>query len=125
GPAERRVLDVDPGSGPAVRIAAQRINGTLDGTLFELDIERRGSGASVTPVGSAGADPPRRVWAELSTTVHIVGEPGSGRTTAALDRAAGQPLVYLECAEAAFGERVWLARCLHLLDDHRGVLVLD
>lgn len=123
GFAEHRTLDLDRPGGGSLRIRAHRIDGTLDGTLF--DIELAGGGERTARARSAGPASEVVPSTCMKTAVHIVGEPGSGRTTRALQEAGVRPTVLFSGADCLGDRAAWLTRLVHHMRTHVGVLVLD
>jgi transcriptional regulator of acetoin/glycerol metabolism len=122
GYSEHRTLDLPQDNGGALQISAHRIEGTVDGTLFSIDLKQ---GPRSSPTTSSALTSSTAMSAGVTSILHIVGEPGSGRTTLALSEAAQQPLVHIMCTESVLDEKRWLARLVHELHTHVGVLVLD
>lgn len=109
-----RILDLGPQG--RIQVRAERIDGTVDGVLFQLGSPLPPRFAAAVPEGARGA----------GRAVHIGGEPGTGRTTAARAAAAGEPILVMEAADAVAGsERGWAARLTARAARHDGVIVVE
>lgn len=108
----RLVRAVDLGAQGRIPVVAERVDGTTDGVLYRLGERVRRAAATPASTGRA-------------SSVLVAGEPGTGRTRAAL-RAAGEGVVTVD-ALAAVGadEREWAAELLRVVGRHSGAVVVE
>lgn len=117
-------------SGANVEVRVERVGGT-GGALFELN---RAEGVrSKIPRGQPR---PGSLYRSIERTlrnhgsrrerVMIVGEPGTGRTTAAALLGEGSRLAVVDAADLpGMGQRAWCARLEELAATHEGLIVVE
>jgi len=121
GEAER---ELDLGPAGRIRVIATPVEGTGEGVLFRLDEADRRRYEAAPGLRAAMAH--RLDASPVGRWVHVAGEPGTGRTTAAGVIAGERPVVTLDASAALTGtEREWAARLVGVTARHEGVVVVD
>lgn len=130
-PDQTRTIDLELASGELATVRADRISGTNGGTLFlvqpmhrtSVPIRRRG--AAPGSAGEHARTELRRVRGNRSA-VAVVGEPGSGRTTAVRDLAGTEQVHWMDAARVPIvGIDQWLAALLEHAASSGGVLAIE
>lgn len=130
-PDQTRTIDMELASGELATVRADRISGTNGGTLFLVQPVHRTSapirrrGAAPGSAGDRARAQLRRVRGNRSA-VAIVGEPGSGRTTAIRDLAGTEHVHWMDATRVPIvGVEQWLAAVLENAASSGGVLAIE